>query len=105
MISDILKTKCPICGGAIYPEYLKDSAERACQHCGNNFPITFKAVFKARGFALFSFFVLPVLMYGLVGEWVFWPLLICFLVGIIGYAKLTNYRASMPYTNAPKPTQ
>jgi hypothetical protein len=54
----------------------------------------------ARAFALFCFFILPVLVYGLAGKKVLWILLVCVLVGVIGYSKLTNYRASMPYNKS-----
>lgn len=100
MISDILKTKCPVCSGAIYPEYFKDSNSRTCPRCDNTFPITLKAVVKARVFALLCFFVFPVIAYVVIRERVIWPLLLCILAGVLGYGKLTNYRASMPHNKS-----
>ena len=99
MISEILKTKCPLCNESIYPEYLKDSAERTCPHCGKSFPVTFKAVIKARALALSCFFVFPVFVLGLTGEEALWMLPLCVLVGFVGYGKLTSYRLSMPSKN------
>ena len=99
MISNILKTGCPVCNGSIYPEYLKDSDERTCTQCGKSFPVTFKAVIKARAFALFCFIICPVFVYGLIGEKALWILPVCVLVGFVGYGKLTSYRLPMPYKN------
>ena len=98
MISDLFKTKCPHCGGKIYPQYFRDTQTRKCEKCQGDVIINLRAKYFANMFFLVCLlFVGPVLVHLFDrGVWIYF---LAIIVGLIGYAKFTNYSKNAKLTD------